>query len=102
MRRRGPRPEVYRITAARRALSDDVHYRELRYVISMLIRAACFVAAIFVHGPLRFVMVVLALTLPYFAVVFANAGREPAPAPPTTLLEESPPALESGKKANQS
>jgi hypothetical protein len=102
MKLRSAKPPVYQITGARRGLSEDVAYRQRRYVISMGIRTVCFTLAILVHGPMRFVLLVAALVVPYFAVVFANGGREPATAVPEDMLTERQPALEPGKKANQS
>ena len=67
------------ITNARVSHSHDVRAREKRYVISMLIRTACFVGAIVASGPLRWVLVAAALFLPYIAVVLANAGSRRAP-----------------------
>lgn len=41
----------------------------------MTIRVVCFVAALFVSGPTRWVLFSLAVVLPYIAVVKANLGR---------------------------
>lgn len=68
--------EVHDITSAQQGLSDDLPRRQRRYLISMLIRTAFFVAAVFAPSPYRWFCVVGALILPYFAVVIANAGRE--------------------------
>jgi Protein of unknown function (DUF3099) len=91
-RRRG-KPPVYRITDAPRSLSDDVRSREVRYLISMGIRTVCLLLAIVVpYWPLRVVFFIGALVLPYFAVVLANAGREPTAAPTvTSMLPDEPP-----------
>jgi hypothetical protein len=91
-RRRGPRQPVYRVTAARRGTTDDVRRRERRYVITMLVRTACLLLAIFVPvTPLRVAFVIGAVVLPYFAVVFANGGREPATSAPDLL--DAPPRI---------
>jgi len=67
-----PRSEpVYRITAAGSSLSDDQRGRQRRYLISMSIRTVCFLAAIVVEGPLRWVLIMAALLLPYAAVGIA-------------------------------
>jgi hypothetical protein len=92
MRLRAVRP-VYDITGARRGLTEDVRYRQRRYVISMTIRTVCFVLAIVTTGALRWTFFVLALVLPYLSVVFANSGREPSHPPPNTLLTQSPPEI---------
>jgi hypothetical protein len=102
MKLRNAKPPVYQITGARRGLSEDVAYRQRRYVISMGIRTVCFLLAIVAHGPARFVLLVAALTLPYFAVVFANGGREPATGSPVSTLADEHRAIEAEKKANQS
>jgi hypothetical protein len=60
---------------------DDIAYRQRRYLIMMGIRALCFIVAIvlFVNhaGWLTAIPAVGAIAIPYFAVVFANGGREP-------------------------
>ena len=87
-----PKQPVFRITGAPRALKEDVRRREVRYLLSMGFRTACFVAAIVTEGILRWLLVVAAFVLPYIAVVIANAGRErqeaaPAPFVPPTGRE---------------
>jgi hypothetical protein len=63
-------------------MSKDIRYRERRYLIMMGIRLACFVIAVVVfveHGGwLTAIPAVGAIAIPYFAVVFANGGREPS------------------------
>jgi hypothetical protein len=76
---------VHAITSVGRPLSEDVHGRAVRYVISMAIRSGCLVGILFTEGWLRWVMVAGAVLLPYFAVVLANAGKE-RPAPADTLM----------------
>lgn len=68
--------EIHDITTAQPSLSSDLPARQKRYFISMMIRTACFVAAVFLPNPFRWVALAGALLLPYFAVVMANAGRE--------------------------
>jgi hypothetical protein len=68
---------VYRITGAQTPLSQDVRARTRKYLWSMGVRTVCFLGAIVAHGPLRWVLVVAALVLPWVSVVTANAGREP-------------------------
>ncbi|MDD2858496.1 MAG: DUF3099 domain-containing protein [Candidatus Nanopelagicales bacterium] len=67
---------VFNVTAAQRALSDEQSGRTRRYLVSMAIRTACVIAAIFVPGWPRWVLIAGAVVLPYLAVVVANAGRE--------------------------
>lgn len=38
-------------------------------------RVSCFVAAVFIPGPFRWVLVAMAVILPYIAVVKVNLGR---------------------------
>lgn len=68
---------VYSITGARRALSDDQAHRKRAYVTAMMIRVACFLAAILVPAPLpiRAALAGAAIFLPYFAVILANSTR---------------------------
>jgi DUF3099 family protein len=77
----GRQPSVHMVTQARRSLSDDIAYRQRRYLLMMGIRAVCFVIAVvlFVNhfGWLAAIPAVAAIFIPYFAVVFANGGREP-------------------------
>ena len=68
--------EVYRVTTAQKALSEEQKARTRRYLISMGIRTACFIGVIFTEGWVRWLLVLGALLLPYIAVVMANAGRE--------------------------
>jgi len=53
-----------------------VDARTRRYLVSMGVRTACFILAVVTGGWVRWGFVLLALVLPYLAVVFANGGRE--------------------------
>ena len=70
------------MTEAQRSKSADISYRERRYLIMMAIRVVCFVVAVVVFaqggGWLTAIPAVGAIVIPYFAVVFANGGREPS------------------------
>ncbi|MCU0264651.1 MAG: DUF3099 domain-containing protein [Actinomycetia bacterium] len=91
------RAPVYSITGAQRSLSDDLDSRTRRYLIAMGIRTVCFVGAVVVQGPLRWVLVAGAVVLPYLSVVFANAGRERIrDTTPTTVLTLDRPRLGPG------
>ena len=72
---------MHLVTQAHRSLSDDITYRQRRYLVMMGIRTICFGIAVvmFVNhmGWLTAIPAVGAIFLPYFAVVFANGGREP-------------------------
>jgi Protein of unknown function (DUF3099) len=75
------RDRAHLVTEARRSLTEDVAYRQRRYLIMMGIRVACFVVAVllFVNhaGWLTAIPAVGAIIMPYFAVILANGGREP-------------------------
>lgn len=93
--------EVFSISGARKSVTEDVGGRQRRYLISMGVRTACFVLAVLVPGPLRWVFLVGAVILPYLSVVFANAGREPVNDPPTTVVLDQRPAIESRPAGTQ-
>jgi hypothetical protein len=90
------KPTVYRITDARKGITEDVNARQRRYLISMGIRTVCFILAIIASGWLQWLLVIAALLLPYIAVIIANAGREPAPGPVGAGAPEAPPTLPAG------
>ena len=98
-----PRSEpVYRITGAPTALSEDLRGRTRRYLLSMGLRTVCFIGATVVSGPLRWVLIVGAVLLPYLAVVFANAGRAArGSAPAVTVYQPNQPGLPAGPDAAQ-
>ena len=64
------------ITTAQSGLSLDQAARQRRYFISMMIRTACFILTVLLPSPYRWIALAGALTLPYVAVIAANAGRE--------------------------
>ena len=67
--------DAVRITTAAPSRAEDISGRQRRYVISMLVRTACFVGAVAVGDNwLRWVLIVCAVFLPYIAVVMANAA----------------------------
>jgi hypothetical protein len=69
------------VTQAKRPMSEDIAYRERRYLLMMGIRVLCFAVAVLLFvlhaGWLTAIPAVGAIAIPYFAVVFANGGREP-------------------------
>ena len=73
--------QVHLVTQARRSMSEDIRYRQHRYLIMMAIRTACFVVAVIMFANhLRWLVLIPAvgaIFIPYVAVVFANGGREP-------------------------
>ena len=64
------------ITTAHSGLTLDQAARQRRYFISMMIRTACFILTVLLPSPYRWIALAGALTLPYIAVIAANAGRE--------------------------
>jgi hypothetical protein len=70
------------VTEARKPRSEDIAYRERRYLIMMAFRVGCFVLTVGLFaagaGWPAAIPAVGALVIPYFAVVFANGGREPS------------------------
>ena len=75
------RSTTHLVTEAARPRSADIAYRERRYLIMMGVRVVCFVLTVVLFaagaGWLAAIPAVGALVIPYFAVVFANGGREP-------------------------
>jgi hypothetical protein len=62
-------------------MSEDISYRQHRYLIMMAIRAVCFgitivMFVLHLHW-LILIPAIGAVIIPYIAVVFANGGREP-------------------------
>lgn len=73
---RGPRREVPSATNLPEAAADDQNRRLRQYVISMVIRTICFIAAVATWSLNRWVSITCfaaSAILPYVAVVFANA-----------------------------
>ena len=57
-------------------LSVDQSSRARKYFISMMIRTLCFILAVVLPSPGRWIALFGAVVLPYIAVIVANAGRE--------------------------
>ena len=89
-------PDAVRITTATRSHSDDIGARQRRYLISMGVRTACFVAAVLSIGHwFLWVFLAASFVLPYVAVVMANAGSSADPGGPDPVAPESTrPAIE--------
>ena len=68
--------QIQSITSAQSGLTADQSARQRRYFISMMIRTACFILTVVLPSPYRWFALAGALTLPYIAVIAANAGRE--------------------------
>ena len=84
------------VTQARRSLSEDISFRQRRYLLMMGVRALCFIIAVvmFVNhlGWLTVIPAAGAIFIPYFAVVFANGGREPTSVRGFQEYDPAPPA----------
>src|SRR3984957_21330254 len=76
------RDTAHLVTEAQRPRSEDISYRERRYLIMMAFRVICFIVTILLFnagaGWFAAIPAAGALVIPYFAVVFANGGREPS------------------------
>lgn len=84
--------EVYDVTSAPKSLTNDLSGRQKRYFISMMIRTLCFILTVILPSPFRWFALAGAVTLPYIAVVIANAGRETI-TPGAALLAKKPRSL---------
>lgn len=84
---------IYDITAAPASLTRDQAGRQRRYFYSMMIRTGCFILTVILPSPYRWFALLGAVTLPYFAVVIANAGRETF-APGSGLVSDKAKSLE--------
>jgi hypothetical protein len=86
------REVVYDVTSAPKSLTSDLSGRQKRYFISMMIRTLCFILTVILPSPFRWFALAGAVTLPYIAVVIANAGRETI-TPGAALLAKKPRSL---------
>ncbi len=84
MLRRTAAPQVQTVTSAPESLEAEQQARIRRYLFTMGIRTTCFVLAVVLTGWARWVCAALAIVLPFFAVVMANAVR------PRTLGQSEP------------
>ncbi|SEM11088.1 DUF3099 domain-containing protein [Streptacidiphilus jiangxiensis] len=97
--------KAIRITGARTGLTEDVRGRQRRYMFAMVVRTVCVILAVVLWQESRIAAIVALVggtVIPYFAVVFANAGREGAPKTPETFQIDyvPPPALGPGPSAD--
>lgn len=79
------------VTDAEDSHERDISSRTHRYLISMGFRMVCFILAVIIPGPLRWVFVVGAVIIPWIAVLIANAA---APSTPRTNPAVSPGAAQ--------
>lgn len=69
-------PQTVMVTTARLSHTDDIALRERRYVATQLVRVVCVVlgVALPVPVPIKLLLFLGAVVLPWFGVVMANAG----------------------------
>ncbi len=67
------------ITSAERSRTLDIDERNKRYLITMVLRTACFLAFLVVPGWWKVAALAGAALLPAFAVLFANASDNRPP-----------------------
>lgn len=84
------------ITNARTATSRELSTRVRRYTLAMAFRMACFLAMIVVDGWLRWVLLAVAVFMPYLAVVLANQADQRSSAPVAAVAPEPAAALTTG------
>jgi hypothetical protein len=64
---------------------EERRIRMRKYTIAMSVRMVCIVAGVFTTGLLMWLFFALAIFLPYFAVVVANAQGSPPSTKQTTI-----------------
>ncbi|TCC21304.1 DUF3099 domain-containing protein [Kribbella sindirgiensis] len=84
---------VVSVTSAQPGRSEDLDSRIARYAWMMSIRIVCFVLAVVTPSPWRWLFVVGAIALPYFAVVLANAQRSATTPAADPYLAPARPAI---------
>ena len=90
MRTRGGRRSVV-ITSLAASRAEDIRDRERRYIAAMLFRVVCIVGAVLLFtGPVRIVAMVIAVIMPWLAVIFANQPRAKRQADALTVEEKRP------------
>ncbi|MCK6065158.1 MULTISPECIES: DUF3099 domain-containing protein [Microbacterium] len=74
-----PSPRTPSATSLPRAPRDEAGARLAKYMITMGIRIACFIAMVLItpYGWYTWVLGAAAVFLPYIAVVIANVGADP-------------------------
>jgi hypothetical protein len=79
------------ITSLAGSRAEDIRDRERRYIVAMLFRVVCLVGAVLLFsGPLQVAAIVVALIMPWLAVIFANQPRPLPPAPALTVEDAMP------------
>ncbi|ACZ30446.1 hypothetical protein Xcel_1415 [Xylanimonas cellulosilytica DSM 15894] len=78
------------ITNAQEPLADDQARRMRRYLFQMGFRVVCFLGAYAASGWLRWTLVVVAVVIPYIAVILVNAGRDRAQYDVSGVVPQAP------------
>lgn len=81
---RSHKEEIPSITSATTSRSQLIDRKERDYLLSMAVRTLCFVGFAFIDHPIRWLLLLGAVFLPYIAVVIGNssirkAGDGPSP-----------------------
>jgi Flp pilus assembly protein TadB len=84
---------VISVTSAQPGRSEDLDSRIMRYAWMMSIRVVCFVLAILTPSPWRWMFIIAAVVLPYFAVVLANAHRTTSVSSAAPFIAPERPAI---------
>jgi hypothetical protein len=85
------------ITTARRGRTLDTHDRQVRYLWTMALRVACFLAATLTPLPWNLLLLLAAAVLPTIAVMLANAIDQRQPVEPEAAEPLGLPELGSGE-----
>lgn len=86
-------PAVPSITSVPEPLADDQARRMRRYLFQMGFRVVCFLGAYLASGWLRWSLVVIAVVIPYIAVILVNAGRDKVSYDTSTVTPGDPKQL---------
>ncbi len=78
------------ITSARTSRSDDISRRQFKYLIGMGIRTLCFVLAIVVSGPARWVLITAAFVPAVLRRGHGERLRQPRVSRPGAVRERGP------------
>jgi hypothetical protein len=79
------------ITSLAGSRSEDIRERERRYIFAMLFRVVCLVGAVLLFsGPLQVAGIIVAVIMPWLAVIFANQPRARKQAPTLTVEDARP------------
>lgn len=77
LRRRDREQHVHSVTTVRYSPAEDLHRREVQYLVTMAFRIVCFAGAMVTTGPVRWIALLFAVFLPWVAVVIANNRGAP-------------------------